>query len=80
VNKKVKVDAYICIQLRFNGSWWDLCEEHFGEFPNRSIDDDDVVLLVSDAVDNPRSPVRAFRDAASLTARPGLSADCCWDR
>jgi hypothetical protein len=50
-NKKVKVDAYVCIQLRFNGSWWDLCEEHFGEFPNHSIDDDDVVLLVSDAVE-----------------------------
>jgi hypothetical protein len=44
------MDAYVCIQLRFNGSWWDLCEEHFGEH-GRSVDDDDVVLLVSDAVE-----------------------------
>jgi hypothetical protein len=51
VNNEVKVDAYVCIRLRFNGSWWDLCEEHFAEFPNHSIDDDDVVLLVSEAAE-----------------------------
>jgi hypothetical protein len=44
-------DAYVCMKFRFNGSWWDLCEEHFAEHPGRGIDDDDVVLLVSEAVE-----------------------------
>jgi hypothetical protein len=35
VNKKVKVDAYVCMKFRFNGSWWDLCEEHIAEHPGR---------------------------------------------
>jgi hypothetical protein len=43
------MDAYVCMKFRFNGSRWDLCEEHFAEHPGRSIDG--VVLLVSEAVE-----------------------------
>jgi hypothetical protein len=48
VNKKIKVDAYVSMKYRFNESWWDLCEEHFAEHPTRSVDDDDVVLLINE--------------------------------
>ena len=62
VNKKIKVDAYVCMKYRFNGSWWDLCEEHFAEHPTRSVDDDDVVLLINEGAQEPALAGKTLRE------------------
>jgi hypothetical protein len=79
VNRNIKVDAYVCMKYRFNESWWDLCEEHFAEHPTRSVDDDDVVLLINEGPQFD-ARIRALDEAALAAAeRAGDDGDDAFD-